>query len=362
MLFSPIKPVGGISTWTLNILDYVKVNGESLAFSDASLFFKKGINSTSFFKRYFLSGLFDTIILFFSFIYSIVKYRPSVIHINTSASLALFKDYFYVCIASLFHAKVVFHYHFGRIPEIAKKCNWEWKLLQSCIRKSKQVIVIDPMSFDTLIRYGFAEKIVYVPNPCSSLVQSIAKRAVSDKQKGHFIFVGHVIPFKGVIELVEAFVSIDIPLRLTIIGLCSKEMEKILRNIATRKPGNWLSIVGNKSQDFVLEEMQIAEALILPSYTEGFPNVILEAMACGCPVLATSVGAIPEMLSVDSRNDACGLCFSPCSVDALRDAVIEFIDSPVDKIKFAVNGKKNVLNSYTMDIVYPQYKKVWYTK
>jgi glycosyltransferase involved in cell wall biosynthesis len=57
---------------------------------------------------------------------------------------------------------------------------------------------------------------------------------------------------------------------------------------------------------------------VLPTYTEGFPNVILECMASGCPIITTPVGAIPDMLQFGSTQ-ACGACVDVKDVQGLKN-------------------------------------------
>ena len=360
LFFSPTKPTGGISTWTFNMLEYIRIHHiENVYHVDASIRFKNAKSHSKF--DWLLSGVLDTVILVLRFWNAVKRYKPKCVHVTSSASLALYKDEIYLLIASFLKVNVVLHYRFGRISELAEQKNWEWKKLLSCIRRAKHVIVIDPMSYEVLCKEGFKEKVSYIPNPCSPLVEAIAKQAIQKKQQNKFIFVGHVIPTKGVYELVEAFTQLKEDVVLEIIGLCSEEVKMSLLKIASRKAGGkWLAIVGNKSRDYVLEEMKTAEALVLPSYTEGFPNVVLEAMACGCPVLATRVGAIAEMLSENLKEEACGICMTSHETADIYDVIERFLRAnEIEKRDFAANGKKKVLRSYTMDRVFPQYERCW---
>lgn len=360
LFFSPVYPTGGIATCTLNILEYVKNKKiSSFYFCDGSIYHKKAGQSSII--RCVYSGVVDSVMLIRNYISAIRKVHPNVIHINTSASFALLKDFLYLKIANIFHADVVFHYHFGRIPELEKKKNWEWRLLLKNINNSRRAIVIDPLSKETLDRNGLSGKVSYIPNPCSTKLVKIAESEVFEKNINSFIFVGHVIPTKGVYELVKAFTEIEKPLNLTIIGLVNEKIKDELKQISKQKEnGKWLSIVGNKDLNFVYEQMKHAAALVLPSYTEGFPNVVLEAMACGCPVIATNVGAIPDMLSINSVNKSCGICIGPCSVEKLREGLKSFINSPQKQIEYAENGKRKILAEYTIDKVFSQYENVWF--
>lgn len=360
LFFSPIYPTGGISTFTLNILDYVrKENISNFIFTDASIYYKK-VGQPSKVRRLY-SGILDTLRLLISYTRAIQNNRPDVVHINTSASWALCKDYIYLHIAKHFNCKVVFHYHFGRIPELNKKKNWEWKLLLYNINKSKHSIVIDPLSKKILNDNGLNDKVSYIPNPCSIKLERIAHDNIKDnKNDDSYIFVGHVIASKGVYELVQAFTSISIPLKLMLIGLVSDHVKEELMNIAVKKDnGSWLSIVGNQTLDYVYNKMEFAKALLLPSYTEGFPNVVLEAMACGCPVIASSVGAIPDMLSIDDINNACGICIPPYSKEGIKDAILSFEKDELNQYKLGINGKKKIISAYTIEKIFNDYKQIW---
>lgn len=360
LLFSPLHPTGGISSWTYNMLEYIQEHHiQNVYHVDASIRFKSA-KSRSRFRRLW-SGILDTLVLIFRFWNALAKYKPNCVHITTSASLALCKDSIYLWIATLFKVDVVFHYHFGRIPELKQLRNWEWNKLISCIKKAKYIVVIDPASYRVLCEEGFDRKVFYIPNPCSLSIETIAKQPLKLRQKNDFIFVGHVIPTKGVCELVEAFTQLNADVHLEMIGLCNKEMFEVLKNIALkREDGNWLTIAGNKDRNYVLDRMSEAEALILPSYTEGFPNVILEAMACGCPVIATNVGAIADMLSVNAKNNSCGICLLSHSVEEICNTAKQYLEvKDIVKDGFARNGKNRVLSNYTMEKVFPQYARLW---
>lgn len=62
-----------------------------------------------------------------------------------------------------------------------------------------------------------------------------------------------------------------------------------------------------------MKKIKLAKALILPSYTESFPNGVLETMACICHVISIDVGAISNMLSIVNRDSFCGIRIKPRS-------------------------------------------------
>ena len=189
------------------MLEYIRIHHiENVYHVDASIRFKNAKSHSKF--DWLLSGVLDTVILVLRFWNAVKRYKPKCVHVTSSASLALYKDEIYLLIASFLKVNVILHYRFGRIPELAKQKDWEWKKLLSCVRRAKHAIVIDSMSYEVLCKEGFKEKVSYIPNPCSPLVEAIAKQAVQKKQQNKFIFVGHVIPTKGVYELVEAFTQL----------------------------------------------------------------------------------------------------------------------------------------------------------
>ena len=88
-----------------------------------------------------------------------------------------------------------------------------------------------------------------------------------------------------------------------------------------------VNFAGMLDAEALREQYRAADALILMSEREGMPNVILESLACGTPVLATPVGGIPELLT----ESCCGETVSARTVEGLADAWREISNHGVDR-------------------------------
>jgi glycosyltransferase involved in cell wall biosynthesis len=92
-----------------------------------------------------------------------------------------------------------------------------------------------------------------------------------------------------------------------------------------------------------------ADIFVLPSYTEGMPNVVLEAMACERAILSTTVGAMPEMLDIGGPGE-CGVCVPPRNADALADAIRNLLQNPQLRDQLGRKARQRVVQVYSVPI------------
>lgn len=358
---SPLPPpVSGISSWTVNLLEFIEKSGiNSIKHFNTAVHFRTFIHKNSF--QRFYTGVLGSTLIFWRYFWILITSKPEIIHLTSSASWALFKDLVIITFAKIFRVKVILHLHFGRIPQLSEVKDWEWKLLLLIIRNSDKTIVIDEASLHTLLNEKF-ENVVYIPNPISLNLEFLAKDESGNqkiREKNSIIFVGHVIETKGVYELITACSDIENITKLTIIGPIFEKVKNNLE-LTLHNLNSSLNLVflGAQLKERVLDMMCRSSILVLPSYTEGFPNVILEAMACGCTIIASNVGAIPEMLAINSEKP-CGICIPPKDINALRIAIKSVLSDDDLRCQYAIRAKERVLSNYTMDIIYPKYSSLW---
>ena len=87
------------------------------------------------------------------------------------------------------------------------------------------------------------------------------------------------------------------------------------------------------------------DVLVLPSYTEGLPNVLLDAMLCGIPVVASSVGGIPDLV----RGGKAGLLVPPGNPEALREALEKMLTDELLRTRIIRQGNQ-VAQDYAIDV------------
>lgn len=114
------------------------------------------------------------------------------------------------------------------------------------------------------------------------------------------VFVGHEYSRKGLPLVLEAMEEVA-GLRLVVVGGTPEMIADAGRDVAERGLGQRVSFVGRQADP--TGYLVAADLLVLPSAYEAYPLVVLEALACGVPVVATAVGSVPEII-VDGRNGA----------------------------------------------------------
>jgi len=362
LLVSPLPPPhGGIAGWTLTILEHYRNSkfDYEIIHQDTAVRARR-VTNTSLFQR-IISGVCVTGRIYSSLEKQILEQKPDVIHITSSASIALLKDLLLMHLARKHNVPSIIHFRFGRIPNLQRAKNWEWYLLCKVVRQSQLSIVIDRASYNCLVESGFSN-VTYIPNPVSP---EIEKRAISiklnpvPKKRGKVVFIGHIIHKKGVFELVKSSVAIPEIDELIVIGPYEKGIKhKLLTLAKERTQASWITFTGSLERNEVLNQLIDTSILVLPSYTEGFPNVIIEAMAMGCAVIATDVGAIPEMLNIDSNNP-CGICIRPKKIDDLIEAFSYLSEDNGRIVAMGQNGIDRVLSSYSMSTISREYERIW---
>lgn len=355
LLISPLTGiVGGISIWTRNIVDHIKRDsGIELQICDFSRKITGRMISNPISKTYY--AIRDYWRLTKKAVSIIKQYDGDVVHLCSSASLLLVRDWFVMRAAKRRGLKTCIHFHFGRIPEIASKRNWEWRLLKKVVEKADTTVVMDMMSLKTLNSIPYVEAVL-LPNPLSDNIVKVINGITTTRQPKTLLFAGHCIPTKGVTELVTACKSIH-GIKLIMVGAISLEMEDCLKSLSG-DDNSWLEIKGQISHEETIAHMSSCDIFVLPTYTEGFPNVILESMACGCPIIASSVGAIPEMLE-EENGKRYGVVIEPRNIQQLKSAIEMLLYDSDLKQECGSNAKVRVVERYSIEKVCNQLNEIW---
>ncbi len=358
LLCSPMNEsgVGGITKWTQYIVDYASAHNEKVILKQYYPPTTYTLDYNSVFFRVW-RGLRSYLPLLKGLKKQLRREKYDVVHFSTSASLSLLRDILAIRIAHSCGIKAVTHFHFGRIPKIFKTRNWEYRLMKRLIRMVDMAVVMDVASYETLKKEGY-KNIALVPNPLSSIITEIIKSNEAVKRDlRKVVFVGHAENTKGVHELISACKEIE-NIKLELYGAISAEMHECLIEEAGKDNSQWLEIKGEHEVENVIKAMLSAGVFSLPTYTEGFPNVILESMACACPIVTTPVGAIPEMLDING-NDKCGICVPPQDANALKEAILFMLDNKEYASQCGEKARKRVNEQYSMDIVWNKLLEVW---
>ncbi|MEO6102105.1 MAG: glycosyltransferase [Pseudoxanthomonas sp.] len=213
------------------------------------------------------------------------------------------------------------------------------RLTQPVVRSAQRLLVVsEDLGRVAVDSYGADPlRVRTIRNGCDASLFHPADRAAARDSLGIVAdaevvtYVGRLVPEKGLRELLDACRSLAKTrprLRLILVGE-GPMREEIATRVAD-DPSLQVTMAGPQPPLEVSRWMAASDLVTLPSYSEGHPNVLVEALACGRPVVATPVGGIPEVVDSDS-----GILVPARNAAALAAGLGETLDREWDQLALA---------------------------
>jgi glycosyltransferase involved in cell wall biosynthesis len=212
------------------------------------------------------------------------------------------------------------HVHFA-----AERSPWKtayYRLLQRpIVRQSPLTLTVSEYSRQQIVQwYDVPEdRVVCVGNGISD--EFIPTGSSIDSEQPYFLYVGNVKPHKNVGALLTAFSRLNQThdIRCKLVSPATRWLDG---EIAKRHLQGAIDVVRDIDDKSLAEHYRGAVALVLPSHFEGFGLPLAEAMACGCPVVASNRTSIPEVVG------PAGILFDPDDADSLSAAMSDVLGDP----------------------------------
>ena len=245
------------------------------------------------------------VLIIWKFLFKFPQYKY--ISIHGTAKDYIFIAPFVIFFSKLFHKKVSLRKFAGNFNEVFEQSGFFKKALIKYILKNADISFFETKY---LVHYftSFNKNTYWFPNVRN---QTDIRTDTSFHKK--FIFIGNIVKEKGINELIEVSKMLDDSYTIDIYGPMLEDFQDKIENSNM----NYCGILDSKN---VTETLALYDVLVLPSYREGYPGVIIEALSVGLPVIATNLAGIQEMLT-----DECSKLIEVQNVDQLKDS-IEFFN------------------------------------
>lgn len=274
---------GGIAIWTKMFLSRCAKHGIDCRLVNTVAVGKRKVLGNV--RRNLLDESIRTIRIFNDLRKSIKNNEFDVVHLNTSCgTFGLFRDYIIAKQVKAKKLKLVVHFHCD-IPYWINNV-----VSRKCLKKllgisDERLVLCENSRFYLESQFGIAS--LKVPNFIDDTVILQKEKNISENISKAF-FVGRVEEAKGAKEMYELAKRFP-KIRFRLAGVVSDAV------MLWDKPEN-IELIGPKSHDEVLNEMDNADVFVFLSHSEGFSLALTEAMARGLPCIATDVGAARDML------------------------------------------------------------------
>jgi glycosyltransferase involved in cell wall biosynthesis len=351
LILGPLPPPeGGIATTVSNLLSSKLSNDFKLIHMDIST--KRSLNKQGKIDTKNIISLFFMIILLIG---KIIKSRPHIVQIESSSGTSFLKNSLFILVSKFAFCNVIISIHgsgirfinfFESLPHLGKlyvkfiisKCDAVRILSEKWIKK-----------FNTELNLK-VNKIFVIPNGVDFEFFNINRyHSTLIENNCKILYLGAIGEKKGVFDLLDVSEILQkkgYEFNLNIVGPemdegCTEELKIITRK---RKLEKYIEIHKEIKYKETVSFYSSANIFILPSYTEGLPMTLLEAMASGLPVVSTKVGAIPEIIE-DGIN---GFLVNPGNVSDLAFKIEILINNSHLRKKMGLMNKTKVQEKYSL--------------
>lgn len=258
-------------------------------------------------------------------IWRLLSKKTDIVHIHISDGGSILRKSIIAVIVLIFRKPIlmhahgsVFHINYSKIPK------WVQQIISKIFCQSKGWIALTSFWKDFYIsNLGLDPKRVFILLNPTELPSTLPSRPNSVKLK--LVFLGRIGQRKGTFDLINAFAKLPDNLKnqseLIIAGDGDiKQGRQLVDSLSLTKQITFLGLINAQQRDSLLAT---ADIYILPTYNEGLPLALLEAMAWGLPPITTPVSGIPDVV-ISNQN---GLLINPGNIQQLSEAMQLLIEN-----------------------------------
>ena len=243
---------------------------------------------------------------------------------------------------------VVLQINSGAILEDVRRHSWVRSALRLAMRSTHVFAAQGSFWTEWYAAWGRQDQMMNIPNGVE-LPDTVAE----PKAPFTVAFLSRMEANKGSFELIDAAEALcerhpDLRFLLMGGGTVFPEIEERVQ----RSPhAERIELTGWVEREDGLNRLRSCSAFVLPTYWEGLPNSVLEAMALGLPIVTTPVGAIPDAV-FDGDN---GYLVPPQDTEALTEALDRLISNPARAAEMGARSRQIMQEQFTVDAMWPRY-------
>lgn len=285
----------------------------------------------------------------------LVRGRKFLLHVHSASGASFWRKLTFILPAIWTGRPVVFHLHGGGFAAFYENdCNLVTKrLLRYALDRCTRIIVLSESWREAIQRISGNRHIQVVFNPVMPLDVSPESSA---RVPGCLLFLGRLSKQKGIYVLLDAFSALvqEEP-RLRLICAGDGDVAEVRRIVAARGLAESVDVPGWIDEARRAQLLLTASIYVLPSFIEGVPMSILEAMSAGLPVVATPVGGIPEIIT-DGQE---GLLVPAGSVDELAGAIRRLVRDPRLQAEMGARGRAKFRERFDASVIVPRIESIY---
>ena len=279
-----------------------------------------------------------------------MMHKFDIVHIHSASQWSYRRLFPIIVSAKIFRKKIVIQLHGGQFGQYFENALFfERAIIKYGFSIADRIVILTYSAFKDISNLCHFGKVIIIPNglPQNALNNPNFKRDI--KPNKIILYMGNISREKGIYDLLKAFKIIadnNTNLKLILAGI--GEITKAKKIVNELNLDNWVYLPGWIEGSFKKKILSLTHILVLPSYFEILPMSIIEALACGIPVVSTNIGGIPDAV----ENGKEGLLVEPGDVNALADAIQLLFNDLNLWSKMRISARKKFENCFSVKIVF----------
>jgi len=293
----------------------------------------------------------------FIFLFKLSFSRPLLVHVHGSKEASFYRKMFFMTLARVWRKKIIFHCHSGKFDQFyLEERDWQKTLIRKVLSLADRVVILSPHWVPFFSQMVPTVKLKVLENAVP-LASYQSKGAEFPKAlEPTILFAGLLTENKGLFDLISIVPELvkKVPsVKVLLAG--SGDVPRIQAALQNSHIEGSVQLLGWVDPQQLIGLYHQSHLFVLPSYYEGLPMVLLEAMACGLPIVGTRVGGIPELVE-EGEN---GILIHPGDREALLNSLARLLNDPILREHMALKNVQKIKEKYDIPIYIQKLKNLY---